>query len=265
MPLGSGPLGSAQLGGLFDAVAIDAITIDVSTVPLDPAFLLDPSRWSVVPVGLGEVQVVTGVSEQAPGILWRLTLDPGLTLGELEYVVNFDPTGSGLPISASCLSVSFSSPAAAPVFPVPLSQVQEQPYDIANPYLVRDAGIIDPPPLGQMQINDRGDFAVDSRLQGLRKRIMRRISTLRGGFALLPGYGFALSSKENVTPSELTRLAADAKEQVEREPEVVRAQVFVRQLVRAPNIVVVAVSARTTLGLDVAAAQQVDLRPQGVR
>lgn len=267
MSVGSGPLGSAQLGGLFAAVAVDATTIDVATIPLASPFLLDPLRWTVVPVGLGDAQVVTAVVEVTSGVLWRLTVDPGLTLGELEYLVAFDDAGTGLSIGSGCLSVAVTSPEAAPVFPVPATQVTRQPYDIANPYLVRDAGIIDPPPLGQMQINDRGDYALDNRLEGLRKRIMRRISTARGGFALLPGYGFGQPIKGTVRPAELKRMAADAKAQVEREPEVIRAQVLVQQQrpPQSPHVVIVAVRARTTLGLDVAAAQAVDLRPQGAR
>lgn len=263
MPLGTGPLGTGLLGGLFDAVVVNATTIDVSTVPLDSAFMLDALRWSVVPVVLGDPVAVVGVTEQTPGVLWRLTLSPPMTLGDVPYTVAFDPAGSGLPISASCLSLEVVSPAAAPVVPEPITSLlaSDQPFDIANPQLIRDAGLVDPPPLGQYQINDRGDFALDSRLQGLRKRILRRISTARGGFFHLPGYGVAPEQKGVVRPSELQRLAADTKAQVEREPEVIRAIVSVQQLVRAPNVVLLSVLARTTLGLDVAANQKVDLRP----
>lgn len=263
MPLGSGPLGAALFGGLIDAVVINATTIDVSTVPLDSVFMLDPARWTVVPVALGIPVAVVGVTEQTPGVLWRLTLSPPMTLGDVPYTVTFDPTGSGLPISIDCLTVDVVSPPAAPVVPVPLTDLlaSDQPFDIANPQLIRDAGLVDPPPLGQYQINDRGDYALDSRLQGLRKRILRRISTARGGFFHLPGYGFAPVQKGVVRTSELQKLAADAKAQVEREPEVVTAIVSVRQLARSPNVVLVSVLARTTLGLDVEANQKVDLRP----
>ena len=141
----------------------------------------------------------------------------------------------------------------------------EQPYDIANPQLVRDAGIVDPPPLGQYQVNDIGDFALDSRLQGLRKRILRRLSTFRGGFYHLPFYGLRQPIKGNVVPAEISTLVADAKIQVEREPEVIRAVVSARQLREAPHVVILSVIARTIGGLDVVANQQVDLRPPGTR
>ena len=123
MPLGTGPLGTGLLGGLFDAVVIDASTIDVSTVPLDSAFMLDALRWSVVPVVLGDPVAVVGVVEQVPGVLWRLSLSPPMTLGDVPYTVAFDPTGSGLPISVSCLSLEVESPPAAPVVPEPLTSL----------------------------------------------------------------------------------------------------------------------------------------------
>lgn len=265
MPMGTGPMGTSSLGGLFDAVVVDASTIDVTTVALDPVFMTDASRWSVTPVGLGDIVTVVSVTEQVSETQWRLSLTPGMSLGSLAYTITFDDTGSGLPVDSACLSLTVLSPAAAAVVPTPLTALltTDLPFDIANPQLVRDAAVIDPPPLGQYQVTDRGDFALDNRLQSLRKRIMRRISTSVGGFALLPGYGFAIAEKGIVRPSELVRLAADAKAQTEREPEVVRATVSVQQLRTAPEIVVVFVKARTTLGIDVEANQRVDLRPTG--
>ena len=263
MPMGTGSLGTAGIGGLFAAVTIDAATIDVSTVPLDPVYLTDPTRWTVAPVGLGEPVTVVSVTEEDPQTRWRLSLSPDMSLGALQYSVTFDPTGTPLTMSPGCLTVTVLSPPAAPVYPTPLTALlaSDLPFDVANPQLVRDAGIVDPPPLGQYQVDDRGDFALDNRLQNIRKRILRRISTPRGGFFHLPNYGFAQPPKGNVRPSELRKLAADAKAQVEREPEVVRVQVSVQQIPQQPNVVVLAVRARTTLGLDVAANRQIDLRP----
>lgn len=225
--------------------------------------MLDAARWTVVPVGLGVPVTVVAVTEQVPGVLWRLSLVPPVSQG-VPYTIVFDPDGSGLPISASCLSLTLDIP-PAPVVPERLTAVlaSDQPFDIANPQLVRDAGLVDPPPLGQYQVTDRGDFALDNRLQSLRKRIMRRMSTARDGFSLLPGYGLSQPEKGLVRPSELEALAAETKAQVEREPEVIRAVVSVRQLRNAPNVVLVFTNAQTTLGLNVEANQRVDLRPVG--
>lgn len=258
MPLGTGALGSLILGGLFEAEVIDAVTIDVSHVPL-PGAVLDPNTWAVAPIGLGVPVTVISATELVPFVKTRLTLeDPGMTLGSITYLVSLTVDFDEVRDDCDTITV-ISPPAVRAVAPAPLS-LAEQPYDIANPQLVRDARIIDPPPLGQYQINDRGDYALDSRLEGLRKRILRRISTLRGGFFHLPNYGLAQDLKGPIRPSPITALAADAKIQVEREPEVVRAQVSVTQLRDQPGIVVMKVSARTIGGLDVAASQKIDLR-----
>ncbi len=260
MPLGGGALGTGVPGGIFLSEAIDFSTIRISTTPQDPVDMLDVSLWSVVPTGLGAPVTVVSVTQVVAGVLWELKVDPLLTPGE-EYLVTFDQSGFEPPIfPVGCDSITVTAPPAPPAVAEALQQ-QDLPYDIANPHLVRDAGIVDPPPLGQYQVNDRGDFALDSRIQGLRKRILRRISTQRGGFFHLPEYGFAQPIKGPVRPGELRNLAVDARAQVEREPEVIRAQVAVQQLRTNPNVVVLTVRARTITGLDVVANQTLDLRP----
>lgn len=257
---GGMPVGSQLYGGLFDIELVDATTIDVTTISL-PSGVANAAYWSVVPVGLGDPQVVTAVLEQSPGTVWRLTVDPGLTPGGYPYLVTFDFAAAGVVISPGCDSLSVTSEAVIAVSPAALPADQE-PWDIANPHLIRDAGIVDPPPLGTYQINDRGDLALENRLQGVRKRIMRRIATMPGGFFHLPGYGLAQRLKGLTRPALVKALAAEAQSQVEREPEVTRAAVRVVQLRTAPNVLVVSVKARTILGLDVTANQAIDLRPR---
>ena len=265
MPFGTGPLGSFMLGGLFAAQVLSPTTVRVSTAFQNNPGMLNPTYWSVSPIGLGVTVAVIGVTEVTTGVLWELTLDPGMTLGGLGYLISFDAQAADVAMLAGCTTVAIDTPPLPPVVPEPALTFADQPYDIANPQLVRDAGIVDPPPLGQYQVNDRGDFGLDNRLTGLRKRILRRISTERGGFFHLPDYGLAQPIKGPIRPSVLVSLAADARIQIEREPEVVRAQVSVVQLRGNPNVVVVAVRAQTVNGLDVTANQTLDLRGAGVR
>lgn len=269
MSLGAGPLGSFSLGGIFNVVVISDTIIEISTTPQPASINGLPGSWTVTPVGLGVAVTVVGVANVIPsgpggtlGTLWRLTVDPAMTLA-VEYLVSIVDPLNDL-VRDGCGSLTFETPDEDPVVPPPARPpTVDEPYDIANPQLVRDAGIVDPPPLGQYQISDIGDVALDNRLQGLRKRIMRRLQTFRSGFFHLPGYGLRQPIKGPVRPSELTNLAVDARIQVEREPEVIRANVSVTQLREAPNVVVLFVQARTIGGLDVAASQQIDLRPPG--
>lgn len=261
MPLGSGQLGSRVLGGIFLAEVIDVSTIDVSTTPQLPVILTNPLRWTVVPVGLGAAQTVVAAQELIPETKTRLLLVPGMTFG-VQYLIELS---SEARLREGCESIVVQAPPVPPAPVPPALLPSEEPYDVANPQLVRDAGLRDPPPLGQYQINDIGDYALDNRLQGLRKRILRRASTALGGFFHLPEFGFASGIKEPIHPSQLVALAANAKIQVEREPEVIRATVSMTQLKGSPHVVVQAISVRTIGGLDLVANQQIDLRPTGLR
>lgn len=262
--LGSGPIGAAPLGsgstggGLYDAVLVDDRTIDVYTVPLPG--LAVPAYWAVAPVAAGDAQSVIAVTEQSPGTVWRLELYPGLTGGELLYTVTLDYVAAGVTVDPDCASLVVTSNPLVPVYPEPDTALPDPNayFDIANPWLTRDGARGGA--LSTYQVTDDGDLQMDTRLESLRKRILRRLVTPSGGFALLPGYGLGQQIKGLVRRGLLAKLGADARLQVEQEPEVTRAVVVVQQLQDAPNVIVVSVRARTTLGLDVTANRTIDLR-----
>lgn len=120
-----------------------------------------------------------------------------------------------------------------------------QIFDIANPFLTRDALRV-PPELGAYQVDDKGDFGLDLDSESsLRKRIFRRVSTAAGGFFHLPGYGAAAKLKGNLTVDALERIASRVKAQVLQEPEVVDVRVTVKQVQGEPNMVSVSIRAVT--------------------
>jgi len=219
------------------AVPILSGLIEVTLDSADPD-ALDPLSWTVSD-GINFIAVV--IVQHVGGLTYRLFLAAPMIPG-VTYTVTFVCGGS----------IGFENPIA------PAGIEQPAPFDVANPQLVRDAGLHDPPPLGQLQVNDRGDFGLDNRIQNLRKRILRRLSTFRGGFALLPDYGAAQGVKNLLLPGTLQTLAAEIESQIKREPEVVAVRVSVVRT--ALQVVTVSVSARTITGLDVAAAQTLDLR-----
>jgi hypothetical protein len=261
-PLGSVPFGSEWLGGIVSVVASVSVTgvqtIQVITAPLALVVGLNPATWVVARVGGAEVYAVTLVTALAPlGQLWLITVSPAMLPTPEQYTLALS---SGAP-GEFCGSYTFDGPPPPPEVRLAGIERGREPYDIANPFLVRDAGIHDPPPLGQYQINDRGDVALDDRIQGLRKRILRRLSTFRGGFFHLPEYGAARGIKDPFLVGTLTALAAEIRMQVQREPEVLRAQVSMEQSPNSPFVLIVTVRARTIRGLDVSASQTLDLRP----
>lgn len=238
---GSGAFGSegGEDPGLVLALVPYSGLIDVTLeAPSDEAGF--PDAWMVEAVESGEL--ITVIHVEGSGNRWQLFLASALE-AETSYRVDL-----------SCEAEAIVS--WEPTDPPP----QPEAWDIANPHLIRDAGIVDPPPLGQHQINDHGDIALESRLQGVRKRILRRMTTLRGEFFHLPEYGVGQPIKDMLRPALLRALEAEIRSQVRREPEVVSANVKLSQPKGQPSILVIAVSARTTLGLDVAASQTIDLR-----
>lgn len=75
--------------------------------------------------------------------------------------------------------------------------------------------------LGTFPTNDRGDYAEDEGIQSLKKRILRRLFTRKGGFAHLPEYGVGIATYGKKLGSTATRaqIAAEAERQIGSEPE----------------------------------------------
>lgn len=121
-------------------------------------------------------------------------------------------------------------------------------WDIANPYLSRDA-LVFPPQLGTYQVTDAGDLGTDKTGEaGLRKRIMRRVMSAAGSFFHLVGYGVGIQEKKLITVDFLRRLAARIKAQVLQEPEVQEVQCTVGQTRGARDVLTCKISAQTARG-----------------
>ena len=112
--------------------------------------------------------------------------------------------------------------------------------DFANPQTRSAAQSSLPDPnnalvLGSIQVDDRGDYAFDEGLVNLKKRIIRRLITSKGGFAHLPNYGVGIPDhgKRLALSNVISDLAADAESQISLEPDV--AKVKVRPIVD-PNV-----------------------------
>jgi hypothetical protein len=99
---------------------------------------------------------------------------------------------------------------------------------------------------GLWVFDDSGDLAPHDGIDSLRKRIFRRLTTVRGAFSFLPDYGVGLVLKEPAGSSQLSALKDDITRQVGREPEVEATSV---SLSLNPNgILTVSIAARTKQG-----------------
>jgi hypothetical protein len=91
---------------------------------------------------------------------------------------------------------------------------------------------------GSLSVEADGDYQTDAGLDTVRKRVARRLSTPKGAFAHLPGYGLRLPVKRTYSTGDLRTLQADALEQVLAEG-VLDAQVYISQ--PEPGVVLVVV------------------------
>jgi hypothetical protein len=107
--------------------------------------------------------------------------------------------------------------------------------DVANPQTEMDAAQNEA--LGTYAVTATGDLANDHGRAYLRKRINRRLSTVRSGFFHLPDYGLRQPTKALFTATTLRRLKTDVELQVRSEPGVTAATAQVTEL--RPGVVAI--------------------------
>lgn len=158
----------------------------------------------------------------------------------------------GMPLDSSSV-FDFFGVAWAPALPTSTTTTAA---DIANPgysQAIPNASQI----LGVYPVTDQGDYATDQGIVSFKKRIVRRLTTRRGAFAHLPGYGVGLLDevKRLALPATRQKLAADAEGQIRQEPEALDVEVTITGSATNPGLFFFRVRVRTavfgSVGLDI--------------
>jgi hypothetical protein len=104
--------------------------------------------------------------------------------------------------------------------------------------------------LGTFRSDATGDVAYDEGLASYKKRVYRRLTTKRGGFAHLRNYGVGLpdSIKQLARAGKRAQLAADAEEQIRQEPETANVSVTVAASDQAIGLFVYIVKVKMRTG-----------------
>lgn len=223
----------------YDASRSDCYTIvaDTEFVGIDG----NPSR----PVAVADVRAVVGDGSQID--VW---LDRSLSPTGSRYTI----TVANL-VSDDQLAVLDTANASAtfqgvqqglPVLSIDMAIGNR---DIANPQMVAPGVSTDQ--LGHFRYDETGDYGIDQGMVSFKKRVFRRLTTIRGAFRHIPSYGVSIpqSAKKLVRANLTDSLAADAEDQIRQEPETTNVSV---SLVRSPNepgLVVYRIHAKTTLGV----------------
>jgi phage baseplate assembly protein W len=82
---------------------------------------------------------------------------------------------------------------------------------------------------GQFVISSSFDYALEGYEETVKKLIIRRLTTPKGGFKHLPEYGFGLSAKTTYNPTQLAELQRQIERAVRQEFGVVAASVSLSQ------------------------------------
>jgi len=247
MGFGGGPFGSGASLFVASAVqeALNAILVTFSVEPraTDSADVHDatfPANWTISTESPYDATVRLCQSvERVDTLTVRVLLDGPLSAPATYRIAcsTMVEDVHGLPIAPLCSTLVFQTVPPTRLAPAPPKR--EVPSDLSNPQILRDAVLVDPPPLGTFQINDRGDYSNASGRAYLRKRILRRAVTQIGEYFHLAGYGFAEPQKGTISPDLLRRLQTRAQTQIAREPDVKAVRVSARLASdQAPGIVV---------------------------
>lgn len=278
---GDGPWGGMAWGGgssgvltLDAALAIreNVIRLDFGTTVffsglLDVSDASNPEKYVVLPVagtvgldgdpvrGVSVVRVdLPGPDEIPPNDVGRfvdLVLDRPMS----PYPCRYDAVANDI-FSADLLqNLSSGTQRLDAVFKLlapPVVEVPRPVRDLANPQFAADAGGLaqDASGLGTFRVGSDGDYAFDEGDASLRKRIIRRLVSVAGRFAHLPGYGVGIPSygKKLILAGTLGKIVTEAEKQIALEPEVARVRVRAQQDPNNPGLVRFRVLVRTRTG-----------------
>lgn len=279
---GIGPFGTMPFGtnlppdaplALLSMLAIreNVIRLEFNVTPRytrlrDPNDAADPRRYVVTAVegtrgrddlptrGVRPIQV-----DQVPGYpnLLDLVLDRPMSPAPGQYDVTISGlvsgfTGDPLPPSTTRTTAVFKG------VPPMLADIAFNVRDIANPQA--RTGIYDPLPvssgqeldglLGVYPIDSQNDFAFDEGLASYRKRIIRRLTTRKNGYAHLPGYGIdTLKSVKTLARAGVREfIAQDAESQIRMEPETVDVSVSIVINPARPDVALYRIRVRSKFG-----------------
>lgn len=252
-PWGAGPWGA---GGAADLELLRAVAIRENVVRLffnvapqftrllTPNDAANPKRFQftplATPVGLdGEVArpvlpvlVSRAKVAQSFGTELDVTLDRPLSPWPTRYIVACNQLVS---IDGALLSPSHASLTFDAVYRALRQQDASDASpsrDIANPQTYQaqldplpQAG--DPLALGVIPIDASGDYAFDQGIPQLKKRIFRRLLTVKGKFPAIPTYGVGIPAYGKRLSVEGVRqeIVQEAEKQLRQEPDVAEVKV----------------------------------------
>lgn len=211
---------------------------------------LNPLSWRVVRDDTGADLVVAAVTRYDAQRFDLVLLFPLGPRGVQHTVTTLglrDSAGVQVPSSSTTFDGCGLAPLAAP----PVGTVG----DIRNAIAPVPTGSVVDSIGGTLQTSDAGDLLLEGTTETVKKLILRRLTTPRGGFAHLPEYGYDLPVKGVIPPIQLPALQASIATEVRKEREVLEAAVRLQQ--DATGVLAITVQARLRTGTAVSVSARV--------
>jgi hypothetical protein len=175
----------------------------------------------------------SAVTPQAVGVKPLMIIGPAagpvLSGDERAFDVQTDRqliSGIGYSVTANAILSKFGGPLGAPVTANFVGMVNVQNTQLP-PRRLGFADIASDPFNGGYIVDNSGDIAPHTGIDSLRKRIFRRMVTVKDAFKFLPGYGLGLALKRTASVREIGKFKTDLVAQVKQEPEVANVQASV--------------------------------------
>lgn len=193
-------------------VNIVAGTIGLDGNPVQPVAPATVAVSTVLPLGAG------------PGTCLDVTLDRPMSSAPTLYTITVEDLASADLISLlSPTTLQFEGLYHLLSIPSVASPTPRR--DFANPQTASNAGalgVVSNVGLGTFVVDSSGDYAIDQGVESYKKRVMRRLMTVPGGFVHLgQGYGVGIPSlgKKLALASTRQQVKATAELQIMQEPE----------------------------------------------
>lgn len=243
---GGGPIHvrrARAIAGQIVRVVFDNVPLEKSSAGFSDA--LNPSNYRISILDGGQA-----VPPLAIAVERNLVVGPqlGVALGEYGADVHFDRAfvvGLSYRVTVSNIISKSGGALGAPysadfdgVVPLQTTRPPTRKVDLT------DFGFDSS--TGAFIFTNAGDLSPQGGIQGTKKRILRRLTTLLGGFKFLPDYGLGLELKTPASPSRLQTLRADGTQQVKLEPDVADASLSIE--LKAAQALFITVRAVTTTG-----------------
>lgn len=229
---GVGESGSLSIERAF-AIGPTTVRVVLSRTALDSS-ALNPLTWRVVNAA-GKSLVPIAVERGSSNVEYDIRLMHDLTAYPSQHTVSSETLEDSI-------GETLVAPKSATFAGLGVSAARSRTAQID----LDSAHVLSGRVPGTLSVDHGGDYRGQSGASLLRKLVIRRLMTMRGGFFHMPTYGQGLMVKETIVSTDLVKLRKEISLQLLEEPEIDSAEA--RLSLSSSGVLTIAVRARLVTG-----------------